>query len=135
MADVYHVNSDLEISRQDVFENEDIAELQEWLEEQRDVAGELIAMLGALKLAPDADAGGVARKLGYVNISVKWITTRLKQLGLDAEAIGGAHEAGIRKQFRVLEEVVQNHKAKIKALNIENTELKKKVAALEKVAA
>lgn len=132
MPAVFYENSELEIGKDDVFENDDIAELKGWLDEQRETAGEIMMMLGALKMAPGAEANGLARKLGYINISVAWITKRLKQLGVDGDELVAERDQGIRKQFRILEGVVQQHKATIKALNIENSDLRNKVSAYER---
>lgn len=132
MADVYLEHSDLEISKEDVFQSSDINELKSWFDEQNEVAGEILAMIGALKLAPDACTTGLARKLGYINISITWITKRLRQLGVDKEDLVADRDIGIRKQFRVLEGVVQQHKAKIKELNIENSDLRQRLMAFEK---
>lgn len=132
MPAIFYENSDLEIGKDDVFENDDIAELTEWLNEQRDTATEIVMMLGALKLSPGADTNNLARKLGYVNISVAWLEKRLKQLGVDAEDLVADRDQGVRKQLRVLEGVVQQHKAKIKSLNIENSELRHKIFLFER---
>ncbi len=130
--DVYVERSDFEICRDDVFENSDIAELTEWLEEQRNTGTELAIMLGAMKLAPNYETGAMARKLGFVNISISWIQKRLQELGVENEDVFAPKEKRMRAHIKTMEEAIQTYKGKVKALNAEVQALRQRVKDLER---
>lgn len=145
MADVYLEYSDLEISKADVMASTDTDELTAWLNEQNEVSQELAIMLGAMKLAPQADTSRMARKLGFVNMSKAWIQKRLAELGVDDDRVHVRHVGnGTRVDGKInamkahlsqMEKNLQRRNETIKAQNIELTALRQKVQAYERAAA
>lgn len=132
MADVYLELSDLEISKEDVFANKDVAELTEWLKEQEGVSLEIAIMLGALKNSPDANTISLSRKLGFVNISIAWIRKRLTELGVTDDRIAPRGQSGVKAHLQQMEAVLRERNAKIKEQNIELTALRQQLRACQR---
>jgi hypothetical protein len=124
MVDVYYerLDSDDEITREDVAACGDIAQLQAWRLEQAELSEELAIMLRGVRTGDGADGRGLAWRLGCINISIHWIDKRLRQLGSepDNDAV----------QVSKWKERATNQAGHITRLLAENQALKAKLAEL-----
>lgn len=113
---VYYEPLDTDLTREMVAHEKDGATLLEWYNEQAQIASELRIMSSALRdTDPDA-ARRMTRKLGYVQISISWLTSALNDAGIELpEKARGKELRQLRHQCTMLQQALATKNAKLKA--------------------